>query len=258
MLNHTVYLTGTAKFGGMQEPKRPKCTLTAVRCTLTALKGIPISWCEPPLWLIYDTLKTAVDNKIEPHILLSHKIIWEKVKRLLLCHLQPDFRPLIKLLRQKTISYQLSILWMHIPYFHTTPDALKLLLTSEAYYACWVCNRLHFPLGRATTHLQAKWKAIRAGEYFNFQIPHHLKKLWLQPMKKIRGNNFVNLQNKSIQTLNIYFKTQIFFTKFLFLCAETLLILISRIWDCMNATSLHWQLTTFFISISMTTILSTL
>ena len=183
-----VYIRGAAKFAGIQKPNRPKCTLISVRNTLKALNRMQISWSEPPLRLVYDTLKVAVDNKVEPSILLSHKLLWQKVKRLLICHLQQNYRPLIDLLKPKTIQYQLSLMWIHITYFHTTPDELKLLLTPSAYDACWVCNRLHFPLDCTTTHLQAKWKAIRAGEHFTFQIPRNMKKNYVLLLQPFRSN----------------------------------------------------------------------
>jgi len=192
MFTPAVYIRGAAKPVGIQKPKRPKCTLTAVRRTLS-LNRIQISWFEPPSRLVYDTLNAAVDNKVEPYILLSHKIIWEKAKKLLKSHLQQHFRPLINSLRQKTILYQLSIMWIHITYFHTTPDALKLLLTPAAYDACWICNPLHFPLDCVTSHLQAKWKTIRAGEYFVFQIPLNLKKNYQLRIVPMRGNPWQQL-----------------------------------------------------------------
>jgi len=134
-----IFIRGAAKFVGVQKSKRPKRTLTSVRYSLTALSRIQISWFEAPLQLVYDTLEDAVD-KVDPSILLSHKILWQKVKRLLKCHLQQKYRLLIEL-RPKTIQYQLSLMRTHITYFHTTPDELTLLLTPLAYDACWVCNR---------------------------------------------------------------------------------------------------------------------
>ena len=151
MSTSRVYIRGSAKFSGRQKPKRPNCTLKSVRNTLMALRRIQLSWHEPSLRLVYDTLKSAVHNKIDPFILLSHKLLWQKVKRLLRGKLQLKYRPLIHLLIPKIIQYQLSIMWIHITYLHTTPDELKLLLTSSACDACWVCNRLHFPLDCITT-----------------------------------------------------------------------------------------------------------
>ena len=188
MYTPRVYIRRAAKFVGIKKPKRPKCTLTSVRNTLMALSRIQISWFEPPLRLVHDTLKAAVDNKVEPSILLSHTLIWQKVKRLLKCQLQRKYRPLVDLLTQKTIQYQLSFMWIHITYFHTTPDELKLLITPSAYDACWACYRLHFPLDGTTTRLQAKWKAIRAGEHFTFQIPRNMKKNYVLLLQPFRSN----------------------------------------------------------------------
>jgi len=168
MSTSKVYTRGSAKFSGIQKPKRPKCTLKSVQNILMALKRIRISWHEPPLRLMYDTLKFAIDSEVDPSILLSHKLIWQQVKRLLTCQLQLKYRPLINLLMPKIIQYQFSIMWIHITYLHTTPDELKLLLTSSAYNACWVCNRLHFPLDCMTTQLQAKWNAIRSVNILHF------------------------------------------------------------------------------------------
>jgi len=83
-----------------------------------ALSRIQISWFEPPLRLVHDTLKAAVENKVEPSILLSHKLIWQKVKRLLICHLQRKYRPLIDLLTQK--NYSISII-AHVDTYYVFP-----------------------------------------------------------------------------------------------------------------------------------------
>jgi len=249
MFTPTVYIRGAAKPVGIQKPKRPKCTLTAVRRTLAALNRIQISWFEPPLRLIYDMLKAVVNNKVKPNILLSHKIIWEKVKQLLQCHLQHNFRPLINLLRQKTIQYQLSTMWIHITYFHTTPDALKPLLTSAAYDACWICNRLHFPLDCATTHLQAKWKAMRAGEYFVFQTPRNMKKLYdlqLQPLRYNPWQQLCEFSHKHDIELEPSLQNPHFLNQIIVSLRRHSAKPFCRIWDCLNFTNIARQLETFF------------
>jgi len=116
-----------------------------------------------------------------------------KSKQHLLCHLQPKYRPLIDLLKPKIILYQLSLFWIHITYLHTTPDALKLLLTPSAYDACCICNCLHFPLDCATIHVQAKWKAICAGDYFTFQNLQNMKKIHVLQLQPLRHNPWQQL-----------------------------------------------------------------
>jgi len=156
---------------------------------------------------VYDTLKDAVDDKVDPSILLSHKILWQKVKRLLKCHLQQKYRLLIELLRPKTIQYQLSLMRMHITYFHTTPDELTLLLTPLAYDACWVCNRLHFPVDCANSHLQAKLKPHVQVKILHFQIPQKKTETYDLQLQSFRSNRWEQLHeyskkhNTTIETL---------------------------------------------------------
>jgi len=73
-----VFTRGSAKLSGPQKPKRPMCTLKSVRNTLMELRRIQFTWQEPPLRFVYNSLKSAVDSKIEPFVLLSHKLIWQK------------------------------------------------------------------------------------------------------------------------------------------------------------------------------------
>jgi len=62
------------------------------------------------------------------------------------------------------MQYQLLLMWIHITYFHTPPGELRLVVTSKAYNACWVCNHQHYPLDWTSAHLQVIWNKIRTGK----------------------------------------------------------------------------------------------
>ena len=204
MSTSKVYTRGSAKLSGIQKPKRPRCTLKSVRNTLMALRRIQISWHDPLLRLVYKSLKSAVNSKVDPSILLSHKLIRQKVKRLLICNLQLKYQPLINLLMPKIIQYQLSFIWIHITYFRTPPDELKLLLRSSAYNACWVCNRLHFPLGPGLHYNPITRKMECSTSRWIFCI-FRFRRIWRKLMtynynlsELTRGNNFMNFHKNTI------------------------------------------------------------
>jgi len=141
-------------------------------------------------------------------------------------------------------------MWIRITYFHTTPDELKLLLTPSAYDACWVCNRLHFPLDCTTTHLQAKWKAIRAGEYFAFQIPRNMKKtydLQLRPLRRNLWQQLCEFSQKHYKEIETLLQDPQFFNKITVSLRRNSAKSFHRIWDCLDSTNIAWQLDTFFI-----------
>jgi len=181
MLPSEIQLRGRVKPHRIHNKSKPaKCSFWIVKQVLRKLRCKKITWHENPARIIRVWLTPFETDRINLDILLSHKLIKNKILKLLSANLVKDWSSILKQLRSKPFLHQLSLLWLHMKFYKSSFIGISWLMSKTGFDSCWECHRLHYPNPCKQRHLQQAWSHILKGIKKIFRTtPHQLRRYCL-------------------------------------------------------------------------------
>jgi len=168
MTSPYIQLRGSSRYSSSILKGKPKtCPLSIIRKVLKTLKHLSFDWTVNPARLILKALIPFFTKKINAQIILSHRLIFDRLVTLLSKVLTPDWQNLIKQLRLRPFFYQLSLIWLHKCIYQKPAYIVQNLITKRGFDSCWFCHRLHFPRPCNPQIIQQEWIQISSGNIFS-------------------------------------------------------------------------------------------
>jgi len=100
---------------------------------------------------------------VDTQVILSHRLVFDRLVDLLSKNLTPDWRILIKQLRLQPFMYQLSLIWLHKCIYKKSVHNVLRFVTKRGFDSCWSCHRLHFPYPCNPKLIQQEWILLSTG-----------------------------------------------------------------------------------------------
>jgi len=176
MTTFNIQLRGCVRFPRyMLKTKPKKCPLFTTRKILKILERLSFDWTVIPARLILKAFLPHSTHNVDIQVILSHRLVFDRLIELLSKNLTPDWQILIKQLRLKPFMYQLSLMWLHKCIYQNSPHTVQFFLTKRGFDSCWLCHRLHFPRPCKIHLIQQNWIQLSTGNIFfrKQTIRHH-------------------------------------------------------------------------------------
>jgi len=168
MTSSYIHLRGCARFPHHILKRKPKkCPLSITRKIVQALKTVSFDWTVNPARLILKAFIPFFKKNVDIQVILSHRLVFDRLVELLSKNLTPDWRILIKQLRLRPFLYQLSIIWLHKRIYQTPARKVQRFMTKRGFDSCWLCQRLHFPRPCNPNRIQQEWIQLSTGNIFS-------------------------------------------------------------------------------------------
>jgi len=159
----------------MSKTKPRKCPLFTTRKILKILQHVSFDWTVNPARLILKAFLPHLTHNVDIPVILSHRLVFDRLIELLSKNLTPNWQILIKQLRFKPFLYQLSLIWLHKCIYRNSAHTTQFFLTKRGLDSCWLCHRLHFSRPCKTHLIQQHWIQLSTGNIFfrKQTIRHH-------------------------------------------------------------------------------------
>ena len=168
MTSLNIQLRGCARFHQHIPKRQPKkCPLRITRKILKILERVSFDWTVNPARLILKAFIPFSTNKVDIQAILSHRLVFDRLTKLLSKNLTSDWQILIKQLRLRPFMYQLSFIWLHKCIYRNSAHTAQFFITKRGFDSCWLCHRLHFPRPCKIRLIQQNWIQLSTGNTFS-------------------------------------------------------------------------------------------
>ena len=167
MATFDIQLRGCVRFPQyMQKPKPKKCPLFTIRKILKVLQHVSFDWTVNPARLIVKAFLPYSTCNADIPVILSHRLVFNRLIEMLSKNLPSTWQILIKQLRLKPFLHQLSLIWLHKSIYRNSAYTTQFFLTKRGFDSCWLCHRLHFPRPCKPYLIQQHWSQLSTGNFF--------------------------------------------------------------------------------------------
>jgi len=168
MTSSYIQMRGCARFPQYILKSKPeRCPLSTTRKILQTLKRVSFDWTVNPARLILKAFIPHFTKKVDIQVILSHRLVRDRLVKLLSKSLTPDWRILIKQLRRRPFMHQLSLIWLHKYIYQKSAHKVQRFITKRGFDSCWFCHRLHFPRPCNPQLIQQEWMQLSTGNIFS-------------------------------------------------------------------------------------------